>query len=57
MWHNKEIDQGAREEKRNIKKKKVRENRRACKKALKNEDYDNINVVNWNDLGDTDSVY
>jgi hypothetical protein len=53
-WQGREMDQCAREEKRTIKKKKVRDNRRACKNALKKHDYDNINVTNWDDLDAND---
>ena len=53
-WQNQEMDQWARHERRTIKKKKVRDNRRACNNALKKEDYDNINVTEWDDLDGKD---
>lgn len=49
-WKGKEMDQFAREEKRYIKKKKVRDNRRACKRAMHDENYDDPSVMEWDDL-------
>lgn len=53
-WQNQDMDQFARQERRYVKKKKRRDNRRAGKKALNNEDYDNFFLDNWDDLDDKD---
>ncbi len=53
-WQGQEMDQWAREERRTIKKRKRRDNRRNCKNALRKEDYDNINVTEWDDLDERD---
>lgn len=53
-WKNQEMDQWAREERRQIKKKKIRSNRRAGKKALNNENYDDFFLDNWDDLDERD---
>ena len=53
-WYNQEMDQWARKEKRYVKKKKVRSNRRAAKNAINKQDYDNYHLDNWDDLDERD---
>lgn len=53
-WDGKEMDRWVREEKRAAKKLNHKDNRRKCKDALKKGDYENQDVLEWNDLNDSD---
>ena len=53
-WHGEDMDQAAREEKRSIKKNRVRTNRRACKRAMNEGEYDDENVRDWKDLNENE---
>ncbi len=49
-WKHKEMDRWEREDKRLIKKQNHKENRRNCKKALREGEYESDNVKDWSDL-------
>lgn len=54
VWKGVEMDQEAREAKRDVKKKKIRKNRNSCKSALKHEKYDDLSVTDWESLDEND---
>lgn len=54
-WLGREMDQEAREARRETKKRKVRENRHAANAALKKGDYDAFELNEWDDL-DADDI-
>ena len=54
-WIGREMDQEAREARREIKRRKVRENRHAANAAIKKGDYDSFAVREWDEL-DADDI-
>lgn len=48
------MDQAAREDKRQVKKRQHKKNRKACKDGLRKEDFDNQDVLDWKELNSDD---
>jgi hypothetical protein len=53
-WEGCEMDQEAREARRRIKKEKVRKNRNGCRQAIRNGNFEDATVTEWEQLDEKD---